>query len=95
MAEYIDREALVQRLNAYPVFPIFGEDGYFLRATVIDVISKQPTADVVEVRNGKWKKVSEKYPRYVCTNCNHLYNNKEYKRCPFCGAKMDGKGEGE
>lgn len=50
-----------------------------------------PTADVVEVRHGKWKKVSEKYPRYVCSSCNHLYNNKEYKYCPYCGAKMDGE----
>ena len=39
---------------------------------------------------GAWKKVSEKYPRYVCTVCNHLYNNKEYKYCPNCGAKMNG-----
>ena len=39
---------------------------------------------------GAWKKVSEKYPRYVCTACNHLYNNKEYKYCPNCGARMKG-----
>lgn len=39
---------------------------------------------------GEWKKVAEKYPRYACTSCNHLYNNKEYKYCPNCGAKMKG-----
>ena len=54
-------------------------------------INNMPLADVVEVRHGKWEKVSEKYPRYVCTSCRHLYNNKEYKYCPNCGAKMDGK----
>lgn len=48
-------------------------------------------ADLVEVRRGEWKQVSEKYPRYVCTYCNHLFNNKEYKYCPNCGAYMRGK----
>ena len=50
-----------------------------------------PTADVVEVRHGEWKKLYDKAPRYVCTACNHLYNNREYKFCPNCGAKMDGE----
>lgn len=46
--------------------------------------------DVVEVNHGEWIKVSEKYPRYVCTACNHLFNNKNYNYCPCCGARMDG-----
>lgn len=41
---------------------------------------------------GEWKKVYDKAPRYVCTACNHLYNNKEYKYCPNCGSKMKGGG---
>lgn len=49
----------------------------------------QPKADVEHVRHGLWKKVSEKSPRYVCTECHHLFNNRSYKRCPECGAKMD------
>jgi rubrerythrin len=43
--------------------------------------------------NGEWKKVNDKSPRFKCTICNHLYNNKEYKYCPFCGAKMKGGAE--
>lgn len=39
---------------------------------------------------GEWKKVNEKYPRYVCTACNHLCNNRGYKYCPNCGARMKG-----
>ena len=53
------------------------------------------SADMVEVRHGEWKQVNEKAPRYSCSVCNHLYNNKEYKYCPFCGAKMDGESEGD
>ena len=41
------------------------------------------------VGHGHWKKVNDKYPRYVCTICNHLFNNKGYKFCPNCGARMD------
>jgi DNA-directed RNA polymerase subunit RPC12/RpoP len=37
---------------------------------------------------GEWKKFQELYPRYVCTACNHLFNNKTFKYCPNCGAKM-------
>lgn len=44
-------------------------------------------------REGEWKKMYDKAPRYVCTSCRHLYNNKEYKYCPHCGAKMKGGAE--
>lgn len=39
---------------------------------------------------GEWIKKYDKAPRYVCSVCNHLFNNKEYKYCPNCGAKMKG-----
>ena len=42
---------------------------------------------------GKWKQVYNSFPRYVCTHCNHLYNNKSFKYCPNCGAKMKGGAE--
>ena len=61
------------------------------KAVVSAVLRRQPTADVVEVRHGEWKKAYEKAPRYVCTACNHLFNNKAFKYCPNCGAKMDGE----
>lgn len=38
--------------------------------------------------SGKWIKTYEKSPRYVCSECNHLFNNKGYKFCPNCGSKM-------
>ena len=44
---------------------------------------------------GEWKQVYYSFPRYACTNCNHLYNNKEYKYCPNCGAKMRKEDEGK
>ena len=40
---------------------------------------------------GRWKKIYDKAPQYVCTACKHLFNNKSYKFCPNCGAKMKGE----
>jgi rRNA maturation endonuclease Nob1 len=54
----------------------------------MEIIGDLEPEDVIKIQHGKWKTVSDKYPRYVCTNCNHLFNNKEYKYCPFCGADM-------
>lgn len=62
-------------------------------------LSKISSEDVAEIlynagyhkhREGEWKKMYDKAPRYVCTSCSHLYNNKEYKYCPNCGARMKG-----
>lgn len=44
---------------------------------------------------GVWIKKYDKAPRYVCSVCNHLFNNKEYKYCPNCGAKMKGAEDGK
>lgn len=51
----------------------------------------QRLGELEDRAEGEWKKVSEQYPRYSCTACNHLYNNKGYKYCPHCGAKMKGE----
>jgi len=54
----------------------------------LQVLAEMKGADVTATVHAHWKQVSEKYPRYVCTACNHLFNNKGFKYCPFCGAKM-------
>jgi rRNA maturation endonuclease Nob1 len=55
-------------------------------------MSKIPTADVVEVRRGKWiKRGNEK----KCSECKFIYysNNDEWNFCPNCGADMRGKND--
>ena len=42
----------------------------------------------VKQSEGEWKQAYNSSPHYVCTHCNHLYNNKSFKYCPNCGAKM-------
>lgn len=89
MSRYIDRDAVRRAIQEYCFSPYeMTPDG------IAKVVMNVPPADVEEVRHGEWKKVNDKYPRYVCTSCNHLYNNIEYKFCPNCGADMRGKNNG-
>lgn len=89
MAEYIDREALLNN-------GIHCRDGLskgmLLYVPLVDVkrsIKNFPEADVVKVRHGRWVLVdtdSEQF--FICSECE----NKEYWEsdyCPNCGAKMD------
>ena len=66
-------------------------------------VKDAPAADVVEVRRGEWilfrPRRMGRNATYKCSCCGKLrssyYNDvQEWKFCP-CGAKMDGKGEGE
>ena len=64
-----------------------------------------PVADVVEVRHGEWVCVNESENVWMCDGKNGCGNeilllegtpnDNEWNYCPNCGAKMDGKGEGE
>ena len=70
-----------------------------------DLLEKQPTADVVEIRHGNWiewwddnyltfcHKCSE-CGRYPLTKEETMHDEVLSKYCPNCGAKMD-KGEEE
>ena len=50
-------------------------------------------ADVVEVRHGDWETSDTILGRCcVCSVCGSC-PTMEYRYCPYCGAKMDGKGE--
>lgn len=66
-----------------------------------------PTADVEEVKHGKWmdgkyfpfipKKGTQGFQTATCSRCNitqsvNTYQEKvKFNYCPYCGAKMDGK----
>ena len=63
------------------------------------ITDKLPTANVQEVRHGKWEKPTKPYPFYdwKCSECGceeyrHIDHNGKYREmnyCPNCGAKMD------
>lgn len=59
----------------------------FYNSTVLKLIKIEPTADVQEVRHGKWIISSDGYYPY-CSEC--WKEPKEISEfCPHCGAKMD------
>ena len=103
MPEYIEREALLAELEDEIDFasPFYNaeQNRYFtmgLRCAYRDA-QRFPTADVVEVRHGKW---IENFCYNICSVCEkyvHAWNDdgdlQEFAYCPHCGAKMDGDTE--
>ena len=92
MAEYINRAELISNLKEFA--------NEQLTPLIESLIKKQPTADVVEVRHGKWLTWEEQFPDrkptkknnlgVFCNNCHsHADNMTDF--CPNCGARMDGK----
>lgn len=102
MAECINREAVVKRLEVTPLLkygiPKEVRDG------VIDLVKIQPAADVAPVVHGRWISWEEagnfisSPDRHECSSCHDaaqvLVNGMELLSdyCPNCGAMMDSKG---
>lgn len=92
MAEYIEREATIDRLaNLFQL----------QAATARAIIEALPAADVKPIRHGWWNEESpdcfDGDSIYVCSVCGETWtliegtpldNNMHY--CPNCGARMDG-----
>ena len=104
MAEYIEREKLMAEIYRIGGHNLCGWETIGVKA----LVERQPNADVVEVRHGKWKEmqgeignpfnnqVFDTIDLLVCSICNEIFDVSEARNyCPNCGAKMDGKGEGE
>ena len=100
MAEYIERETLVERLtrNLNACNPgTFSEMCY---QDAINTVTAFPAADVAPVRHGRWlgwgKSGTPTYENYgtcsVCGEDAEIYT-KHRNYCPNCDARMDGGDE--
>ena len=98
MAEYIEREAVVQYL-------LKCADGYSYIETpteqTIKAINAIPAADVVPVRHGRWI-VDDITGLVKCSECDNdapldTTGGGQWRSpfCQSCGAKMDKDGDGE
>jgi hypothetical protein len=60
----------------------------------VAIINQFPTFEATPVVHGWWILRED---GYCCSNCDiqAIYTGVELKYCPNCGAKMDGRSEGE
>ena len=83
----IDANALEQHIvdsYGYPAVDILHEIATF------------PTVDAVEVVHGRWKVIELSDDLYGCSACGEwqFIPEEHFAYCPYCGAKMDGDGNG-
>ena len=94
MAKYIDAEGVMRA--CYDSFLKTGNKAY---REIFALAEAVPTADVAEVRHGRWKPFDLAWGRsiYTCTACGDAFEvpteygsgKPMYEFCPYCGAKMD------
>ena len=97
---YIESEALLKSLESKRL--IFEESTPVDEAIAeqvsvfVEAIEEAPTADMVEVRHGKWIDTGDReldtiYSGYKCSVCGFIICGHSGKYCSDCGAKMDGE----
>ena len=86
MSEYINKDAI-----DYDFY--WNTKGYSIQECqrAEQLVNEQPTADVVEVKHGKWIIREPIHMHSICSCCG-FYNaiDPYYKYCPNCGADMRG-----
>lgn len=102
MAEYIEREALLEEINekiSNIAFnsPYQDEVGIMVSgmSRIRDSVEDAPAADVVPVVHGEWLLRHEGHGHYwecsVCHTNPCIYVTEDTRFCPNCGARMDGE----
>lgn len=93
MARYID----INNINLRGI-AVFDQDFEMLipLSDVRKALQMTPTADVQEVRHGRWisNELGGYKWAYYCSECGWVDGypfNDRHKYCPHCGAKMDGE----
>lgn len=92
MAEYIEREALIERFKELGL----GEHSFMEKIFadgVYCILENFPSVNVAPVIKGKWAHIGG--DEWCCTNCGFVittegsWEKPTEKYCPNCGAKMD------
>lgn len=92
MTDYINRDDVLSYLRE--LLPL-GDAVTIDPAEEIKIVESIPAADVEPVRRGAWVDVTDRPKRWPydcvleCSLCGERVADDRYKRCPFCGAKME------
>ena len=98
MAEYIEREALLKKINR--MIDYCKKDRLVNGLTALfqasDAIIDCKAADVAPVRHGRWlpykTPIETRQSGWICNHCSGVVNNVssgDTYYCPNCGARMD------
>ena len=94
MAEYIEREALLNEIEIHGGTNLNVRIPYY--QWIIDDIRHAPPVDVVEVKHGYWHRKHigngwDDWDALTCSECKKYYEKPNFPTnyCPNCGAKMD------
>ena len=101
-------EALKENHDDIMQDPTYGKQRQWWEALrynrVRGILAEIPAADVAEVRHGEFESLEDEMfdTVYRCSVCKEDFvllegtpTDNLWKYCPNCGAKMDGKGDGE
>ena len=91
MARYVDIDDIIKTFEK-----MHGNESTLINCYnadwIVSFLESQPTADVQEVRHGRWELIGKNVSK--CTVCGCARNIKTqfgWNFCPVCGANMDGK----
>ena len=90
MQDLISRQAAIDAV--YKCSDIFAGDMpvMVVKADAYEALAQLPSADVAQVRHGRWVVIDAEEPRrYGCSECKRLSWHME-NYCGNCGARMDG-----
>ena len=101
MSDYISRQVVIEEIDKWldSVGYCTVGKGLSYYGELIGCIEDVPTADVVEVKRGKWvdREADLGYEVYQCSVCKEEYcletgspQENGYNFCPNCGADMRG-----
>lgn len=104
MKEYIERADVHELVKGLPKYQMFNYDRtkslFGINPDDVDFgVDKMPTADVVEVRHGRWMDAESDDGCTVwhCSACScpvkTIGGYPIYRHCPMCGARMDKEDE--
>lgn len=86
MAEYIDKAKVLEKAVEIK--------GYSSKMISAWDVAHIPSADVAEVKHGKWETNSDIPDTLICSVCKcrfDMWKHDSHRYCPNCGARMDGE----